>query len=338
MSTPRENFLKHVFNDDPRWLGDPFNCFNYTASPGFPFFLDAAANAHKRVTRGGGFGVPDAWGVFWDWPEDQPGPTPDNSGDKKVIKDITRWREFFDFPDLDNLDWTDSLKLAESADRENKIVMVQSPRGMFEFSHAMMGFEDALENYLLEPDDMYDLLSAYTDWKIKAAGLTIDNMQPDIIVNFSDWGAKHQMFLPPRVWREILKPLYARFHGYVRSRGVIAMNHCDSFAEDVCEDMVEIGIQVWQGCTPENNIPAIIEKTGGELLIWGGVNMPVIDDPYVTEEAVRAHIRETLDKYAPTKRFVPMYCSWLPLYPGVKEIGRDEMEKYGAIVAERVFG
>ena len=337
MFTPREQFLKHVRNDDPRWIGDLYNCFNLEQGPGVPYLLDAAALAHMRTGKGG-IDVPDAWGVVWDWPDDQPGPTPNSAGDKKVIKDITRWREFFDFPDLDNLDWTDTHRKAESADRETKILMGQSPRGMFEFSHAMMGFEDALENYLLEPDDMYELLSAYTDWKIKAAGLCIDNFKPDILVNFSDWGSRTQMFLPPRVWREILKPLYARLFGYIKSRGVITMLHCDCYAEDVCEDMVEIGIDIWQGVTPENDIPAIVEKTGGKLLLLGGLSMPDIDYPGVTEDVIRLRVREAIDKYAPTKRFLPMFTSWLPVYPHVKEIASDEMEKYGMAVAEKVFG
>ncbi|MCL2401633.1 MAG: uroporphyrinogen decarboxylase (URO-D) [Oscillospiraceae bacterium] len=337
MPTPRENFLRLVNNDNPRWLGDPFNCFNIPAGSGPPYILDATAHAHGRTTKGG-VDVPDAWGVIWDWPDDQPGPTPNNHGDKKVVKDITRWREFFDFPSLDNLDWTDTHKIADSVDRENKLVMAQSPRGMFEFSHALMGFEDALENFLLEPDDMYEMLSAYTDWKIKAAGLCIDNLKPDIITNFDDWGSKTQLFLPPRVWREILKPLYERFFGYIKSRGVITMNHCDCHAEDICVDMVEAGLDVWQGVTPENNFPAIVEKTEGKLLLFGGLDMPSIDYPGVTEEAIRAHIREALDKYAPTKRYLPIFSSWLPIFPGVKEIACDEMDKYGAVVAERVFG
>ena len=338
MTTPRENFLKHVRNDDPKWIGNPFECFNIDpAPPGLPYLLDAAALVHDRATKGT-VDKPDAWGVFWDFPMDQPGPTPNSTGDKKVIKDITRWREFFDFPDLDNLDWTKTHSMAAEADRETKLVMAQSPRGMFEFSHAMMGFEDALENYLLEPDDMYELLSAYTDWKIKQAGLTIDKLKPDIMVNFSDWGSKHQMFLPPRVWREILKPLYERLFKYIKSRGVITMNHCDCYAEDVCEDMVEIGIDIWQGTTPENDIPAIVEKTGGKLLIWGGFDMPAIDYPGVTEDVIRGNVRQMLDKYVPTKRFIPMFSSWMPVYPGVKEIACDEMEKYGAVVAQRVFG
>ena len=338
MTTPKENFLKHVRNDDPNWIGDTFECFNTAPSPpGLPYLLDASALAHKRPVKGT-VGMADAWGVVWDWPDDQPGPTPNNSGDKKVIKDITRWREFFDFPDLDNLDWTATHETAAAFDRETKLVMTQSPRGMFEFSHAMMGFEDALENYLLEPDDMYELLSAYTDWKIKAAGLCIDNLKPDIIVNFSDWGSKNQLFLPPRVWREILKPLYARFFAYLKSRGVIAMNHCDCHAEEVCEDMAEIGIDVWQGVTPQNNIPAIIEKTDGKLFLWGGFDMPSIDYPGVTEDVIRAYVRKVIDDYAPTKRFLPIFSCWVPVYPGIKEIACDEMAKYGPVVAEKVFG
>jgi len=336
MVTPKDNFLKLALNNDPHWLGDPFRCFNFAEGAGMPFIVDATALAHGRTGKGG-IDVPDAWGVIWDWPDDQPGPTPNNSGDKKVVSDITRWSDFFDFPALDNLDWTDTLDLAATADRKNKLVMAQSPRGMFEFSHALMGFEDALENYLLEPDDMYEMLSKYTDWKIEAAKLCIDNIHPDIMVNFDDWGSKTQMFLPPRTWREILKPLYARFYGYIKSRGVVTMLHCDCYAQDVCEDMVEIGIDIWQGVTPENDIPAIIEKTEGELFIFGGIDMPSIDYPGVDEETVRRHIRETFDKYAPTKRFLPMYTSWLPIHPGVKEIGRDEMDHYGQQISEHIF-
>ncbi|MCL2201918.1 MAG: methyltransferase [Oscillospiraceae bacterium] len=338
MITPKEQFLKHVRNDNPEWMGDPFTCLNTQPTPpGLPYFLDATATVHGRATKGQ-VNLPDAWGVIWDWPADQPGATPDTAGDKKVIKDITRWREFFEFPSLDNLDWTATKALEPSIDRENKLLIAHSPRGLFEFSHAMMGFEDALENYLLEPDDMYELLSAYTDWKIKAAELSIDNFKPDAISNHDDWGSKHQLFLPPRVWREILKPLNERFFGYIKSRGVININHCDCYAQDICTDMVEIGIDVWQGVTPQNDIPAIVSETGGELLLFGGLDMPSIDYPGVTEEVVRAHVREMMDKYVPTKHLIPMFPSWMPLYPGVKEWACDEMDKHGAVLAKQVFG
>ena len=331
---PKDLFLRQMRGAAPRWIGDPFPCFNCAEGSGVPYLLDATANAHRRTAKGG-IGVPDAWGVVWDWPEDQPGPVPNHMGGNIVVKDITHWRDCFDFPDLDKLDWSAADAMCRALDRDTRLVMAQSPRGMFEFSHAMMGFQEALENYLLEPDDMYDMLSAYTDWKIKAAGLCIDRMDPDIMVNFDDWGAKTQMLLPPRTWREILKPLYQRFFGYIRSRGVIVMNHCDCYAQDVCEDMVEAGIDIWQGVTPENDLASIAERTEGKLLLFGGIDMPSIDYPGVPEEAIRAHIRDVIDKYAPIGRWLPIFSSWMPIHGGVREIACDEMEKYGSAYCAR---
>ena len=337
MRTPKENFLRLIRNDDPRWMGDPFICFNGNPVTGLPYLPDAVSLSHDRALKGE-VNKKDAWGVVWDWPADQPGPTPNHSGDNVVIKDITRWRDFFEFPSLDNLDWAGAWAACGEVDRENKLFMVQSARGLFEFSHAMMGFEDALMNYLIEPDDMYELLSAYTDWKIKGVQLVVDEMQPDIIVNFDDWGNKTQLFLPPDVWRAILKPLNKRFFDAIKSRGVIVMNHCDCHAEEICEDMVEIGMDVWQGPTPENDIPDVIRRTGGKLFMFGGVDMSVIDRADADEELIRAHIRETFDQYAPSGHFLPCFTSWMPVHSRVAEIARDEMNKYGAAMVDKLFG
>jgi hypothetical protein len=337
MTTPKENFLRLMRGDNPKWLGDPFECFNCNLISGLAYLPDAVSLAHRRAVKGE-IKKKDAWGVIWDWPADQPGPTPNHTGGNVVIKDITRWKEYFDFPSLDNLDWTETWAACGTPDRENKLVMIQSARGLFEFSHAMMGFEDALMNYLLEPDAMFELLSAYTDWKIKGAGLAIDEMRPDIIVNFDDWGNKTQLFLPPRVWREILKPLNKRFFDYIKSRGVIVMNHCDCHAEEICEDMAEIGMDIWQGPTPENDIPEVIKRTGGKLFLLGGIDMSAIDFPGAGEELIRAHIRSTFDKYVPCGYFLPCFTSWLPVNPHVASIGRDEMNRYGNLMAEKLFG
>lgn len=337
MRTPKEHFLSHLKNDNPSWLGDPFDCFNCAPATGLPYLLDATALAHKRTGKGG-INVKDAWGVVWDWPEDQPGPTPNHAPDKIVIRDITRWKEFFEFPSLDNLDWAEAKTSMGELDRDNKLVMIQSPRGMFEFSHAMMGFEDALMNFLLEPDDMYELLSAYTDWKIKAAQLAIDEMNPDIIVNFDDWGNKNQLFLPPQTWRDILKPLYDRYFGYIKSRGVITMSHNDSYSEDIATDMVEVGLDIWQGPTPQNDIPDVIKRTEGKLLLFGGVDMAVIDHPNAKEDLIRGHVRDIFDSYVPCGHFIPCFTSWMPVNPHVAEIARDEMSKYGPIMAEKLYG
>jgi hypothetical protein len=81
----------------------------------------------------------------------------------------------------DKIDWTGFDMQAAHLDRENKLVMVASFSGMFEFRHLVMPFDEALCNYIEEPEAMYDMLSAYTDWKIKTVELTIEHTKPDMI-------------------------------------------------------------------------------------------------------------------------------------------------------------
>ena len=325
--SPKERFLSALRDPYPRWIGDPWSCFNCTpdAKPSLP---DAVSAMLGRPAMGE-IRVKDAWGVEWDFPVGQAGPIPHVTDDTKVIKDVVSWQDAVAFPSLDNLDWEASKGACGALDRDNKLVLIPSVRGMFEFSHAMMGFEDALCNYIQEPEAMYALLDKYTDWKIDCARLIIDEMQPDFILNFDDWGNKTRLFIPPAVWRRILKPLYKRYFDYIHSRNVLVMNHCDCFAEELTEDMVDIGVDVWQGPTPENDIPGVIHRAKGKILLIGGIDMSSIDFEDAPEYHIREHIRRTIDRYAGEGHFLPCFTSIRPISERVMIIGADEMNRYG---------
>ena len=327
MLSPKERFMSALRDPFPRWIGDPWSCFNCTAGakPNLP---DAVSAMLGRPVPGETH-YKDAWGVEWNFPLGQPGPMPHISNDNKVIRDITEWQSCVSFPSLDKLDWAASKTACGSLDRENKLVLVGSVQGMFEFSHSMMGFEDALTNYLLEPATMYALLDRYTDWKIACAAQIIDEMRPDFILNFDDWGNKTQLFLPPAVWREILKPLYKRYYDFIHSRNVFVMHHCDCHADELAEDMIDIGVDVWQGPTPENDIPAVIRRSHGKILLLGGIDMSSIDFEDAPEDHIRGHIRRTIDQYAGEGHFLPCFTSIRAISDRVTAIGIDEMNRYG---------
>ena len=67
-------------------------------------------------------------------------------------------------------------------------------------------------------------------------------------------GAVRTTFIQPELWREFIKPQYAKAYGYAHDRGVIIEHHADSFCEQIIEDMVELHIDVWQGVLPQNDI------------------------------------------------------------------------------------
>ena len=328
MSTPKENLLRAMRNEAPRWFGDPWSCFN-TTPDGKPFIIDPVTLYIGKPVKGE-TGFVDKWGVTWDFPRDQPGPTPNITMSNKALKDITHWCEEVKFPSLKEVNWDAYPDVLESLDRETRLVMFCNPTGLFEFCHALMGFEDTLVNFLLEPDSMADLLSAYADWKIEAVKIIIDTAKPDFIINFDDWGSKHKLFLSPDIWRAIIKPAYEKFYSYIKSRGVMIMHHCDCYAQDLALDMVDLGIDIWQGSTPENDIREVLERTDGKLFLLGGIDMSVIDFNDAPEALIRGHIRKVYNDYAALGNFMPGYTSTRPVYDRVFHIASDEMDRYGA--------
>ena len=98
---------------------------------------------------------------------------------------------------------------------------------------------------------MRQLIEYITEYRLRYVQLLIDRLQPDVIFSHDDWGTKDALFMHPDMWRAFFKEPYRRFYGAIRSRGVIAIHHADSYLVPIVEDMVEIGIQVWQGVLPE---------------------------------------------------------------------------------------
>ncbi len=338
MYTPKENFLRLMRGDSPVWLGDPWDCFCQGPVLG-PVILDAITLTDTRPSPGQ-HGVKDRWGVMWDWPEGAPGAVPVPGEEFLVLKDIHDWREVVNFDNIpadEHIPWELPEKLNPPFDRENKLLMVASFCGMFEFAHQILGFEEALVDFLEEPEEMYAMLSAYTDWKIKTVGIAIDRLQPDVIHSQDDWGNKSNIFLPPAVWREQIKPHYNRFYGYIKSRGVMIQHHSDSVNDAVAEDMVDLGIDMWQGVIPQNDIRRVIERTEGKLFIMGGLDMHKIDFPNAKEEDIRRHVREVIDTYMPLGSFIPTVPNIVPIHEHVRQIVHDELNSYGAAYAKKYF-
>jgi hypothetical protein len=340
MSTPRENFLRLMKNDNPKWVGNPWSCFCGYKETGSPVTMDAVWPALGQPAPGE-TGKKDAFGIVKDRPV-QPngartGSTPNTTGDNKLIKDITCWKEFVQFPDLSKIDWTEVEKKCAAADRENYLLMAPSYMGVFEFSHYTMGFEDALMNYLVEPEDMYDLLSAYADWKIEWAKLVIDHMHPDVIHSHDDWGNKRNLFLNPETWREIIKPQYEKFYGYIKSRGVMIQHHNDSVSDMIVEDMIDLGIDMWQGPIPQNDIKGAMEKAQGRICLMGGIDAAELDFYPADEAKIRTEVRRCIDEYVPLGNFMPCVPNIIPIFPDVENIINDEMDKYGAEFAAKHF-
>ena len=311
--TPREIFLEMLKPDGkPERILDQYEALAMmTADP---------INTYLRGNRVRGTTSVDRWGTTILFPADAPGPMPDTTEEKKVLKDITRWREVVHAPDIEancQTGWEDICAKADAL-RGEKLIAGFMGTGMFEQCHFLMGFEDTLSNLYEHPDEMHELIDYICDYRLRYVKMLIDNLHPDVIFSHDDWGTKDALFMKPDMWREFYKEPYRKFYGYIRSRGVIAIHHGDAYLADIVDDMAEIGIQCWQGVLPENNIPALQERLQGRMILMGGIGA-AIDRADASEDEIRAYVRKALEENTPRGYYIPSITYGLPgaVYPQV---------------------
>ena len=78
----------------------------------------------------------------------------------------------------------------------------------------------------------------------------------------------------------MIKPLHTKIVQTAHDNGMLFFHHADCICEPIAKDMVEMGIDLWQGVIPHNNILAIQEATEGKLAMNGGLDGPALNMIY----------------------------------------------------------
>lgn len=276
----------------------------------------------------------DSWGTVYVFKPGAPGPHPRVTPENAVIRDIEHWEQQLRVPSLKNLDWGPAKEYAKNINRKEKFVGFLFGGGLFERSHHLMGMEEALINYMEYPEEMAQLLRKIADYKIEYIRLISKEIHPDIIFYHDDWGSKQNVFLPPRIWRQIIKPLQKEISDVIHECGMIYMHHADCICQPIVTDMVEIGIDIWQGVIAQNDIVEIQKITEGKLAMVGGIDGPKIDIENITEEQIRAEVRRAIDTYCPAGRFYPSIPNGICFRSWNNSIVMDELASYGRKFAQ----
>ncbi|MDR1088505.1 MAG: hypothetical protein LBL23_04470 [Coriobacteriales bacterium] len=317
--TKRENALAILAGEQPDYYFDFMDSLEFAPDP---IFL-------QDVIQPDGQKYLDSWGTEFVWPVGAPGQHPTADPAALVIKDIEEWESGLTVPTLEDLDWSIAQAAAAAVDRNASFLACFSAGGLFERSHHLMSFEEALVNYLLYPDEMAAILRIIADFKLDYIQAVAREFKPDVIFYQDDWGSKTNVFLPPEIWRRLIKPLTKEIVDAAHEAEMLFVLHCDCFAQPLVEDMVEMGVDIWQGVIPQNDIVTIQEITEGKLPMIGGVDGPKIDIENITEEAIRAEVRRAFDEYCPAGRFFPGIANGKCFREWNDSIFRDEMALYG---------
>lgn len=316
--TPRENMMAIFEGKQPEYYGDFQWAIKMTIDP--VWASDSVPKDGKEHT--------DSWGTVCVFPTDAPGKHPRITPENAVVKDILDWKKQLVIPNLDDKDWTKAEEFAASVDRSMYFVEYFCAQGLFERSHFLMGMEDAFCAYLEEPEAMHDMLVAIADYKKRLIKDAAYHMHPDVIFFQDDWGSKQNLFLPPDVWREMIKPLQKEIADTIHECGMIYVHHADCICEPIVEDMAEVGIDIWQGVLPQNDIVDIQRRLDGRMALIGGVDGPAIDNPTTTDKEIMDEVHRCIDTYCPAGRFYPGAPAHLLREPNERLVEAD-LRVYG---------
>lgn len=317
--TPKQNFLETV-----RWGNPEYLC---TDLDGLNLMLDPLTGSYDENMK-------DEWGCQWGYGNKEYNPFPCILPGFQVITELENWREQVKIPSAEDVDYSAVKEAAAKIDREQFLVGMSCSCGLFERTHALMGFEDSLVVMLTEREAYEELLDCILEFKMEYARKLYEATDFDLFYYHDDWGSKHALFFSPEIWDELFKLREKKLIDYVKSfsgeKEILFMHHSDTYLEPLIPGMIDIGIDIWQGVIPQNDIVMLQEKYRGKIAFHGGIDIAAIDFPQPEEEKIRQEVRRAIDTYAPGGGIIIGIPSIAAMFPQVEEIYLDELASYAA--------
>lgn len=318
--TIRENMLRVFHHEVPEFLPMITDIQNIaTVEPGFICWLKEGRRPRDREK--------DWFGQGWVYEPVVRAYNPDASD--YIVKDITSWRDYVEMPDPDQTDW-EALFAREGIqpDRENRFIMLKDGFGLWERAFSMVPIVDLLCDLKLEPEACEEFFSAVADYKIKLHNYYIRHYRPDALCMHDDYGTGQGLFMSPDTWRELIKPHLKRVIDNVTSQGVIYEHHCCGMLAPIAEEIADMGADAWENVHVVNNPYKCKQEFGNKLAFIGGVaDSQMMDMDSTTEEKIRSHMRETMDKMLPGVGTV-IYAA-CKAHPERSAIINEELLNYG---------
>ncbi|MBN2852351.1 MAG: hypothetical protein JXQ23_06405 [Clostridia bacterium] len=270
MMTPKEVIKRVIEFDKAPRIGYDFQYGNYTDFYGLNLKMKQSpelswqkpsffADRFPQYEKFDGFMHLDEFGNLWGkMSHDLTG------GGEVLVGALSSWDmlENYTMPDFDNP--SRFAHLEEEADKNKDRFLSGWVMGFpFSFMRKMRKMENFLMDLILEKENVIILREKMTDM---LAGV-IENygkLGADAIFFCEDWGVQDRLLISPALWREIFKPSFTRLCNAARKYDMKVMMHSCGYIYEILEDLMEVGINVFQLDQPSlmglENLAEIIGK------------------------------------------------------------------------------
>jgi len=236
----------------------------------------------------------DEWGCTWVKTE------VDNMGQVKghPLADLCRVGEH-SWPDPDDASrYRGFSKALDDPAAQDAFLGAGFSNGLFERTWMLHGFQATLEDFLLRPDQMLELVNRVADVHVGACRAIHEHSgaRADWYMLWDDLGSERAPFFSMDVWRQFYYPAYDRLISAARELGVKVLLHSDGYMPEILDDFCELGLG-WINIQQPLlwGIDFLAERFKGRIAL----NMfPDTQHlmPKGDRDEIRAHVRELVEK------------------------------------------
>lgn len=316
MLTQRENFLRVVNGEQPEWV---------------PVYIDAVDLVVPSVIGSHMATVDkvDFMGIKWIVSDGAATVHPKS----ERMEDISDWKDRIKFPDLEAINWKEVVAADTKGYRDDtvKAVKLTYPGQVFLPLANLMGFEDALCSLLIEPDEVKEFNEALTVFLEGMIKKTIEFYRPDIIIIGEDFASAADLFFSTEIFYEFYLPSYKRMCDLCLDAGTIVEYHLCGKVDRVIDDVIDLGVNIWQAAQVMNDIDGI--KARHKNLAFNGLYDNNVRGalPGSTEEEARQSVRDCMDRYGKDGK--------LMFFDGLFGVSDEAIQRMGWIRDEaRIYG
>lgn len=143
---------------------------------------------------------------------------------------------------------------------------------LYERAWTLRGMENFMMDFHKNPDFVHELLSVIADYNIAQIqkALTYDI---DAVYFGDDWGQQRGLQMGPKIWKEFIFPQLKRMYSVVKDAGKHVFIHSCGDVDEVFDDLVDIGLNVFNPFQPEvMDVFSLMKKYKGSLAFHGGLS------------------------------------------------------------------
>lgn len=229
--------------------------------------VPARKKEYKRPQMLGEYTWRDESGKVWKY-------SPESGGHEMLIEAPPFTIEDIVMPEQYRVDESCLEGLAQAV-REaggTHFVMGRLPSVSFPWRETV-GLEEFLMRMVTEPE-FVDKAMAAARVQLLAWAEAVCDLGVDGVIEGADYCDNRGPMMGPILFRRFIQPVLRDLCRAVHSRGKFFIKHTDGNTWSILDDMIEAGIDGWQGIQPSigMDLKLLKEKYAGKLCLFGGVN------------------------------------------------------------------